>query len=1053
MFSGIVGAMSQQSENAATQEVLGKLDVEFFCKNSTKKRIFVKKFTHTQSNIIVVMNYPSVSEYIDALSCASDTFATLTSLTLVLDSNGKPVYTKETHSIVFRMRDSSTGGEYDVRCFTDDQEGRETKYEQIVRGSDVWYPKGISYIVDELFVDTADSDINEFPVAVFSHCNTTNIISFIRANVDDSIILSKLVYDFSRLVVWVYENGYSWHNLNADYLFVDETGHIIVSDFDELVVIADDSTDGGHLNAILILLSLKAISREKGLFDLTTINPQILFDGNEKDSLSSNKIINKLLTQGDKEIISLIGAIFVFIGQGDLCDIQSKIFCVTPPPESEMDNLIIIAEKGDVSKQLELAQKYLECKNYDESFKWYERASAQDNAEAICGLGICYQNGYGTEKDETRAFQLFLKASEMGLLEAQFQLAEAYHFGKGILRDDKKAMDLYYKTAQKGHCISEFMIGEHLMHTHTTLDIANSFVTTSKRDTIKAFDWFIKSAKQGYHPAQRRIGAFYETGTDPCVRNVGKAIEWYQKAAEQENSKAIFALGRLYANGIDEKNPDNNRAFEYYLQAANMNLPEAQYRVGIALLFGKGTVKDMDSAISWIRKSSEQGYAAAITLLSELEKKTENTCETDATGLELASAEMDAYGVLYSQDGKKLLKYSLEEGYGNEYLVGSIYHDVEESEFGEIKQQSLNSYKVKAGTEIICDSAFSECESLQSIFFPPSIRHIGGDAFYSCENLEFVGVCEGIEHIGTRAFAGCVNLESLTLPQSLKTIATDSLTGVQNIVSNSQDYVCSNNCLFTKDKKVLFYFFHNGEDTLDIPNGVEKIGDDAFSESVIRDVVIPMSVTEIGQNSFADCSNLEKIYLPQSVEKIGSAAFARCEKLYGVYLPEQLRIIESQAFTNCDNLSFINLPDSVKEIGSGAFMCTNIKSVVLPRDLEELGCDVFAYSPIQELKSSSERFVVKDMAIYTDNEKTFVNYYGGEPRFKIPEGVEVIADFAFGFTCPSQEIVFPRSIKHIRHCFFQYTPQRILVPSEIKDLVLEALASFKHKNVIEYDSD
>ena len=60
----------------------------FFCTDSTKKRIFVKKFTHTQSNIIVVMNYPSVSEYIDALSCASDNFATLTSLTLILDSNG-----------------------------------------------------------------------------------------------------------------------------------------------------------------------------------------------------------------------------------------------------------------------------------------------------------------------------------------------------------------------------------------------------------------------------------------------------------------------------------------------------------------------------------------------------------------------------------------------------------------------------------------------------------------------------------------------------------------------------------------------------------------------------------------------------------------------------------------------------------------------------------------------------------------------------------------------------------------------------------------------------
>lgn len=1051
MFSGIVGAMSQQFENAATQEVLGKLDVEFFCKDSTKKRIFVKKFTHTQSNIIVVMNYPSVSEYIDALSCASDTFATLTSLTLILDSNGKPVYTKETHSIVFRMRDSSTGGEYDVRCFTDDQEGRKTKYEQIVRGSDVWYPKGISYIVDELFVDTANSDINEFPVAVFSHCNTTNIISFIRANVDDSIILSKLAYDFSRLVVWVYENGYSWHNLNADYLFVDETGHIIVSDFDELVVIADDSTDGGHLNAILILLSLKAISREKGLFDLTTINPQILFDGNEKDSLSSNKIINKLLTQGDKEIISLIGAIFVFIGQGDLCDIQSKIFCVTPPPESEMDNLIIIAEKGDVSKQLELAQKYWEHEKYDESFKWYERASAQDNVEGICRLGICYQKGYGVEKDETRAFQLFLKSSEMGSLEAQFQLAEAYHFGKGILRDDKKAMDLYYKTAQKGHSISEFMVGLYYMHNRG--EISNTLSITSKRDTVIAFDWFLKSAKQGYHPAQRRIGAYYETGTDPCVRNVGKALEWYQKAAEQKNPQALFAMGRLYANGIDEENPDNSRAFDYYMQAANMNLREAQYRVGIAFLFGKGTVKDMDSAIRWIRKSSEQGYAAAITLLSELEKNTENTCETEATGVELASAVIDAYGVLYSQDGKKLLKYSLEEGYGNKYIVGSISRDIEESEFGEIKQQSLNSYKVKAGTEIICDEAFSECESLQCIIFPPSLRHIGEYAFYNCENLEFVGGCDGIEQIETKAFAGCVNLESLTLPQSLKTIATDSLTGVQNIVSDSQDYVCSNNCLFTKDKQILLYFFHNGEDYLDIPYGVEEIGDYAFSESVIRDVVIPNSVTEIGNSSFANCPNLEIINIQQSVKKINSCAFADCNNLSYVVLPEGLQTIESQTFMNCNNLSFIYLPDSVEKIGSGAFMGTNLKSIILPRSLKVLGCDVFAYSPIQKIESPSKSFLVKDMAIYTDNGKTFVNYYGGEPSFKIPEGVEVIADGAFYFSYPSQEIVFPSTIKYIGDCFFQFTPKKLIVPSKIKDLMLEKTPSYEHKNIIEYDCD
>lgn len=997
------------------------------------------------------MNYPSVSEYIDSLSYASDNLATRTTLSLILDPNGNPMYAKESHSIVFRMKDNSSGVEYDVKCFTDDQEGRETKYKQIADSSDVWFPSGITYIANELFVDTVNSEDNEFPVVVAPHIETTNIISFIRENIDDRVILSKLASNFSRLVVWAYEKGYLWQDLCVDCLSVDDAEHIIVSNIDEHVVIADGNNKGEYLNAILILLSLKAISKEKSLIDLAVTNPQILFDENEINRLPSNGIIKKLLTQGDYEIISLIGAVLVYIGQGDLCDIQSKVFQVIPPLESEMDSLRILAEKGDVSKQLELAHKYWELEKYDESFKWYERASAQDNAEGICRLGICYQKGYGVEKDESRAFQLFLKASEMGSMEAQFQLAEAYYFGKGILRDNKKAMDLYYKTAQKGHSISEFMVGLYYMQNRG--EISNTLSITSKRDTVIAFDWFMKSAKQGYHPAQRRIGAFYETGTDPCVRNVGKAIEWYQKAAEQENPQALFALGRLYANGIDEENPDNNRAFEYYMQAANMNLPEAQYRVGIAFLFGKGAVKDMDSAVSWIRKSSEQGYAAAITLLSELENNTDNTCETEATGLELASAVIDEYGVLYSQDGKKLLKYSLEEGYGNKYIAGAIYRDVEESEFGEIKQQSLNSYKVKAGTEIICDEAFSECESLHGIIIPPSVKLIGDYAFYNCDNLEFVGLCEGLEHIGTKAFAGCKDLESLMLPESLKSIESDSITGVHNIVSYSEDYVCSNNCLYTKDKHTLFYFFHNGEDCLEIPNGVEKIGDNAFSESLIRNVTIPKTVTEIGKNAFADCSYLGKIILPQSVEKIGSAAFAGCVKLFRVYLPEQLRIIESQAFTNCDNLSHINLPDSVKKIGSGAFMCTNIKSVVLPRNLEELGCDVFAYSPIQEMESSSERFVVKDMAIYTDNGKTFVNYYGGEPRFKIPEGVEVIADFAFGLSCPSQEIVFPRTIKQIRDCFFQFTPKRILVPSEIKDLILEKLPSNKHEKVIEYDSD
>lgn len=474
------------------------------------------------------------------------------------------------------------------------------------------------------------------------------------------------------------------------------------------------------------------------------------------------------------------------------------------------------------------------------------------------------------------------------------------------------------------------------------------------------------------------------------------------------------------------------------------------------MLFGKGISKDADAAIEWIKKSANQGYAAAKTLMCEIENDSEEHDETEATGLELATAIMDEYGVLYSQDGKKLLKYSLEEGYGSDSFGDRIWTNDEECEFGSIKQQSLCCYEVKEGTEIICDDAFSECESLRSIVLPQSVKTIGYAAFRGCEGLEYVGINEGLEIIGSVAFSGCINLKSLLLPKSLKSIESDSITGVQSIVSLSKEYVCSDNCLFTADMITLFYFFHNGEDCLDIPIGVEKIGDYAFSESEIQNVSIPETLVEIGQNAFYNCLNLKEIYIPESVKTIGQCAFYECENLYRVNIPKNVEIIGWYTFGNCRNLENIQLPDNVKEILSNAFQNTGIKSIILPKNLESIGYAPFAGCDIHSIKSLSERFVVKDMAIYTDNGKTFVNYYGKEQRFEIPKGVEKIANYALALAYSIRELVFPNTIKEVGKMILdQALPQKILVPSKIKSLILEKLPSYYADNVyvIENDSD
>lgn len=996
------------------------------------------------------MKYPTVSEYIESLRVANDNLATLTSLELVLGTDGNPTYSKENHGVVFRMKDRDTDLEYNVKCFTDEQEGRETLYEQINNSQGVWIPDGVKYYANELFVDTAISDANEFPVVVIPCCKTTNLISFINTNIANCSLISKLADSFSCIVEWVKEKGCFWHELNVDSLYVNDTGHIVVSDIDGHIETTNSTKKNDDLSAYLILLSLKALYRDSSLFNAKDVKPYILFDGDNFTELPANEIITRLSILNDSEISSIISDVFVKIGHGNSNETRNDL------QQSEIyeDGLKMMAEKGNVTVQLELARKCWDNEMYEESFKWYKQAASQEDADGLYGLGLCYRNGFGIEKDLTKSFHCFLNASELGLLDAQYELAEAYYFGWGVRKDKTKAMDLYFKAAQRGHAMSEFMIGHYLMSNRGEID--SSFAITSKRDTVKAFEWFLKSAKQGYHPAQRRIGAFYETGTDPCVRNISKAMEWYQKAAAQGNDKALFAIGRLYANGLDERNPDNKKAYEYYLQAANKGLRDAQFRVGVALLFGKGIDKDKDAAVEWIRKSADKGYAAAKKLIIEIEYSEEVSEETGTTGLEIVSATIDDYGVLYSQDGKKLLKYSIEEGFDSAGIYGgSISMFDEESEFGSIKQQSLNQYKVKEGTEIICENAFYECESLQSITFPQSLKRIGDDAFYQCENLEYVGINEGLEEIGNNAFNGCVNLSSIVLPRSLKrSVAGSTFTGVQDIVSNSEKYICEDNCLYTSDFHTLIYFFQNGEDYLEIPYGVKTIGAYAFSESDIRHVDIPESVTEIGHCAFSHCMNLRHIYLPRSIIEIGTSAFYWCKKLIEVDFHEGLETIGLDAFFSCENLGDIKIPDTVREIQDGAFAFTGIDSITFPKNLKILGRDPFTSCPLSEIVSFSERFVVKDMAIYYDEGKTFINYYGKDTRFEIPVGVEKIADWALSNAYSLQEIVIPQTIKQIGCGFLlEASPKKIFVPSKIRDILIDKIPSYLADRVFMIEDD
>jgi TPR repeat protein len=72
----------------------------------------------------------------------------------------------------------------------------------------------------------------------------------------------------------------------------------------------------------------------------------------------------------------------------------------------------------------------------------------------------------------------------------------------------------------------------------------------------EAFSWYSQAANQGFAPAQKNLGLFYEMGLG-LTKDILQASEWYRKAAEQGNIDAQNHLKRLSALIIKENAEQN----------------------------------------------------------------------------------------------------------------------------------------------------------------------------------------------------------------------------------------------------------------------------------------------------------------------------------------------------------------------------------------------------------------------------------------------------------------------------------------------------------------
>lgn len=185
---------------------------------------------------------------------------------------------------------------------------------------------------------------------------------------------------------------------------------------------------------------------------------------------------------------------------------------------------------------------------------------------------------------------------------------------------------------------------------------------------------------------------------------------------------------------------------------------------------------------------------------------------------------------------------------------------------------------------------------------------------------------------------GTLALTNLTLPLTNKTNVLNEGTGayVDKMVVPTQ--------VISKLNQV--------PTTVTIPEGYDRVGNEAFANSLITNINFPNTLTLIGESAFYNCINITSLSLNEGLENIGKKAFMDIKNLTALKFPSTLQIIHDEVFRNC-YVYDLKFNAGLKFIGKGAFaLPKNIKAettLEIPASMRYIGAIAFGNRRYQDV--------------------------------------------------------------------------------------------------------
>jgi hypothetical protein len=183
-------------------------------------------------------------------------------------------------------------------------------------------------------------------------------------------------------------------------------------------------------------------------------------------------------------------------------------------------------------------------------------------------------------------FEELMAKAQAGDAASQYQVGAAFGEGRHVSRDFKEAARWFLKSAEQGYPPAEGMYG----------------LSLRESDKAAAEHWMLRAAEHGDASTQLWLGVAYDDEWFG-VKDLERALKWYRKAADAGDPDAQVELGQKYADG-EGVEQSYELAANWFRKAAE-HVPDlggagqGRYRLGQLYMEGLGVPRDYVQAYFW----------------------------------------------------------------------------------------------------------------------------------------------------------------------------------------------------------------------------------------------------------------------------------------------------------------------------------------------------------------------------------------------------------------------------------------------------------------------